>query len=98
MAFVLFNLTTNVVGCDTHELYELDDNDALNEDNTPNVDYLDEIGYDLARDNADMYGLLDSEDEDESGCEPEDPFGYSWEILDKSREELEELYGDILTL
>lgn len=84
MAYVKFKLTTDRVGCDTEEVYEVED--------TSN-EYLDSVGYDLARDNAEMYGIEQQDDD----CE--EPFDWSWEILlNQDKESLEEEYGCIQKL
>lgn len=87
MAFVKFTLSTNYVGTATTEVYEIPDDEA-------NESTLEALGYDLARDNAEMYGI-EAEDD---GCEPEDPFSYNYELLTGTREEIEEDYGCILSL
>lgn len=91
--FVLYDLRTNRVDCDARGVYELDDEEgARNLDGSVNEKYLDEIGWELARDNAEIYGI-DCDDEDE-----EDSVSYSYEILDKTREEVEEEYGNISSI
>lgn len=99
MAFVLFHLTTDTVGTDTDDVYDLPDEDVYNEDGTVNEDYLDDLGSDLAFENADSYGLLDEED-DEDDCDVEEDagYGYTYTILDGTKEEIEEEYGDISNL
>lgn len=86
---VLFKLRTDRVGCDTDEVYEIEDKYASNEDGTLNETYLNEVGYDLARDNAEMYGVQQDEEIEE------EPFSYLFEVLECSREEAEELYGEV---
>lgn len=101
MAFVLFHLTTDTIGTDAYNVYDLPDEDVYNEDGTVNEDYLDDLGNDLAFENADSYGLLDldeEDDEDDCGIEPDAGYGYSYTILDGTREEIEEEYGDIYNL
>ena len=56
MAFVLFHLTTDTVGTDAYNVYDLPDENVYNEDGTVNEDYLDDLGNDLAFENADSYG------------------------------------------
>lgn len=99
MAFVLFHLTTDTVGTDAYNVYDLPDEDVYNEDGTINEDYLDDLGNDLAVENADSYGLLDEED-DEDDCDVEEDagYGYTYTILDGTKEEIEEEYGGISNL
>ena len=82
--YVLFHLSTNNVGQEKDEVYEVDDTDEK---------YLNEIGHDMAYDNAESYGIeVDGNVEDEA-------FSYSWEIVeDLTREEIIELYGSITRL
>ena len=99
MAFVLFHLTTDTVGTDAYNVYDLPDENVYNEDGTVNEGYLDDLGNDLAFENADSYGLLDEEDdEDDCGIEPDAGYGYTYTILDGTKEEIEEEYGDICNL
>lgn len=99
MAFVLFHLTTDTVGTDADDVYDLPDEDVYNEDGTVNEDYLDDLGNDLAVENADSYGLLDEEDdEDDCDVEKDAGYGYTYTILDGTREEIEEEYGGISNL
>ena len=94
MKFIVFELKTNSVGCDTTEIYEAND-DCFNEDATLNEEYLSDYGYELARDNADSYGLL--EDINDDGCEPEDNFYATFELVEfDTIEEAEEEYGSVL--
>lgn len=83
---VLFHLRTNVIGCDSDEVYEFDTDMS--------DDALYEYGYELAKANAEMYGV--AYQDDDSGCEPEEGFYATYEVLDISREEAEELYGTVL--
>lgn len=91
MVYILFHLRTNRVGYDTDVLYEFQDNEVLNKDKTLDEEYLYEIGYELAADHAEFYGI-ESEDD---GCEPEEPFSFTYERLEGTREELEEEWGCI---
>lgn len=89
--FVKFELTTNRVGCDSTQVYKVADESTSN--------YLDEIGNDLARDNAEMYGIIDEarEEAEEAGFDFEESecYGYSYEILEgMTEEEIVEEYGD----
>ena len=89
--FVKFELTTNRVGCDSTQVYKVPDDSTK--------EYLDEVGDDLARDNADMYGIIDEarEEAEEAGFDFEESecYGYSYEILeDMTEEEVVEEYGD----
>ena len=89
--FIKYELKTNRVGYDDTVVVEFDD--AITEQ------HIEEYGNDLARDNADMYGIIiDAEKEaKENGFEVEysDVYWASYEILDIPREEIEECYGSI---
>lgn len=90
--FVLIKCDTCRVGCSSNEVYEF-------EDGTDN-EVLDTYASELAYENAEMYGILDDEREscEESGVEfyESDCYSYSYEVLDDmTREEIEELYGEI---
>ena len=89
--FVLIKCTTCRVGCDSEMVYEFPDDTTEDE--------LQEYATDTARDNADMYGIIEDEMEeaensyiefDEDSC-----YSGSYEILNKSRDEIEEEYGEI---
>ena len=83
--FIKFRLTTSLVGCDNIVVCKVPDNADL--------DYLAELGNELARDNAESYGVLDdvSDDEDES-----DYFDYSYEFLKgMTEEDIVDEYGHI---
>lgn len=81
--FVLMHLRTNIVGTDVDAVYEFDD--STSDEN------LSEYAHDLASDNAEMYGVEFDEDFDE------EPFEGYWEKLEgKTREEIEEEYGEII--
>ena len=89
--FVEFKLTTNRVGCGVTQVFKVR-GDCTKE-------YLNEVGDDLARDNADMYGILDEarEEAEEAGFDFEESecYGYSYEILEgMTEEEIVEEYGD----
>ena len=89
--FVLIKCDTCRVGTSLEEVYEFDDNTT--------EDQLQEYADDLARDNADSYGIIDDEitESEESGIEFEGGSCY-WatvEVLDNTREEILEEYGDI---
>ena len=93
MKFIVFELKTNSIGCDATEIYQASE-DCFNEDETLNEDYLNEYGYELARDNAESYGLLE---ESNDGCEPEDNFYATFELVEfDTIEEAEEEYGSVL--
>lgn len=81
--FVKMCLRTNRVGCDFDEVYEVDDNYTDEE--------LTEVAHDLARDNAEMYGIFD----DDGDFEDEGNYWGYWERLEGTREEIEEEYGEI---
>ena len=89
--FIKYELETNRVGYDDTVVVEFDDNVT--------EEYIEEYGNDLARDNADMYGIIiDAEEEaKENGFEVEysDVYWASYEILDIPREEIEECCGSI---
>lgn len=76
--YVLFKVSTDIVGQENEDVYAVDNTDE---------DYLDSVGYDLSKDNAESFGIED-----------EEQFHYSWEILDKTREEIEEEYGEVLNV
>ena len=92
MVYILFHLSTNMVGCDTDDVYAIPEKDALLEDGSLNENYLNEIGYEMARDYAESYGI-EKESDDE-----EDPFDFSFERVEGSVSEIESEYGDILNL
>ena len=48
---------------------------------------LEDLCYDLARDNAEMHGLY-----------MDDSFSYTYEKLDLDESEIKELYGDVLVI
>lgn len=68
-------------------------------DDNVTEEHIEEYGNDLARDNADMYGIIkDAEGEvEENGFEVEysDVYWATYERLDIPREEIEECYGSI---
>lgn len=79
--FIKFVLTTSLVGCDNIVVCKVPDNADL--------DYLAELGNELARDNAESYGVLDDEDES-------DYFDYSYEFLkDMTEKDIVDEYGHI---
>ena len=90
--FVLFNLSTYRAGCDVHEVYEFPDGTSEQEIN----DYGDNLAYD----NAEMHGVFDEarEDCEESGLEFDEGEYYSssYEVLNMTREEIEEEYGEVV--
>lgn len=89
--FVLIKCTTCRVGCDNEQVYEFEDSITEEELQT----YADEC----AKDNADMYGIIEDEMEaaEDSGFEFEECQCYegSYEILNMTKEEIEEEYGEI---
>lgn len=87
--FVLIKCTTCRVGCDSEMVYEFPDDTTEYE--------LQEYATDTARDNADMYGIIEDEiEEAENSCIDEDScYSGSYEILNKSKDEIEEEYGEI---
>lgn len=88
LVFVLFRLRTSIVGCDVNEVYEFDEESGvLCPDGTINDEYLSEVGYDLARDNAEINGVDDDSDES---------FSFTFEILNDTRENIIDEYGEIM--
>lgn len=89
--FVLIKCDTCRVGTSLEEVYEFDDDTT--------EDQLQEYADDLARDNADSYGIIDDEiTESEESCiefEEESCYWATVEILDNTREEILDEYGDI---
>lgn len=89
--FVLIKCTTCRVGCDSNTVYEFPDDTTEDE--------LQAYATDEARDNADMYGIIEDEMEEaeNSGIEFDEELCYNgdYEILNKSRDEIEEEYGEI---
>ena len=89
--FVLIKCTTCRVGCDSETVYEFPDDTT--------EDGLQEYATDAARDNADMYGIIEDEiEEAENSCiefDEDSCYSGSYEILNKSRSEIEEEYGEI---
>lgn len=92
--FVLIKCDTWYEGCSSTEVYEFADG--------TDEEALDAYANELAREDAEMYGIFDDEQEacDEAGIEfnESDCYSYSYEILkDMTREEIEEQYGEILS-
>lgn len=89
---VLIKCTTNRVGCDTENVYRFDD-DSKDE-------YIQEYANDLARDNAESYGIFDEEREncDDSGIEfiEDEHYSATYEKLDMTDAEAIEEYGEIM--
>lgn len=89
--FVLIKCTTCRVGYDESAVYEFPDNTTDDE--------LQAYATDCARDNADMYGIIEDEmEEAENSCiefEEDSCYSGSYEILNKSRDEIIEEYGEI---
>lgn len=83
--FVKILMSTTYVGMDSEVVYEAPDD--ISEET------LNDCAHDLARDNAESYGILDGvEDEEEY-------FSGSWEVLENmTREEIENEYGSISKL
>jgi hypothetical protein len=81
--YVLFSFGTGYVGEEAHEVYEFDDNTS--------EDSISDYGYELACQHAESYGHYEGEDEDGVEFEPE----MDWQILDETRDEIEDLYGEI---
>lgn len=77
-SYVLFKLSTDTVGQDNEAIYEVDSTEE---------DYLNDLGYEFSKDNAESFGVED-----------EEQFHYSFEILDMTREEIIEEYGEILNV
>lgn len=89
---VLIKCTTNRVGCDTEDVYRFDDN-ATDE-------YIQEYADNLARDNAESYGILDEEREncEADGIEfiEDEHYSATYEKLDMTETEAIEEYGEIM--
>jgi hypothetical protein len=89
--YVLIKCETSRVGCDSENVYEFPDHFTDDEINTYANEY--------ARDNAEMYGIIEDEEEscNEAGIEFEEDSCYraTIKVLDMTREEIEEEYGDI---
>lgn len=89
---VLIKCTTNRVGCDTENVYRFDD-DSTDE-------YIQECADDLARDNAESYGILDEEREycEANGIEfiEDEHYSATCEKLDMTDAEAIEEYGEIM--
>ena len=93
MKFIVFELKTNQVGCDDTNIYKANDS-CFNEDGSLNEKYLSEYGYELARDNAEMYGLLD--EALSNGLDEEECYYVSFKLVEfNSVEEAEEEYGSV---
>lgn len=86
--FVVFNLETNVVNCSDTKCFLITEK-CFNEDGSLNEEYISNYGNMLARDNAEMHGLLDDEDAD-------DCFYFTYKIVEfDSIEEAEKEYGSV---
>lgn len=89
--FVLIKCDTSRVGCDCESVYEFPDDTT--------EDQLQEYATDCAKDNAEMYGIIEDAEEEaeESGIEfvEDEHYSGSFEILNKSRDEIIEEYGEI---
>lgn len=93
MRVVVYNLETDRVGCSDTQVYRWNPVFCENNDGSINEDYLRDYGYQLARDNAEMYGILDEDD----GCDPEEKFYETHEIINfATEEEAIEAYDEIL--
>lgn len=90
--FVLIKCDTCRVGTSLEEVYEFDDDTT--------EDQLQEYADDLARDNADSYGIIDEEREEaeDSGIEfiEDECYNGSYEILDMTYDEALDEYGEVL--
>ena len=89
--YVLIKCKTCRTGCDSEEVYEFPDHFTDDE--------IESYANECARDNAEMYGIIEDEeaDADEAGIEFEECNCY-WavtKVLNMTREEIEEEYGDI---
>ena len=75
---VLFKLSTNLCGQESEEVYRFKDDASF--------EYIEEYGYELARNNAEMFGNDGDDDE----------YFMEYEVLeDMSEEEIVENYGEI---
>lgn len=87
MYFVKFNMyVASACGCDDSAVFAFSAKTVEKEDGTLNEDYLDDFGFELARENYESY-FEDVEDEED--------FSSSWEVLEGTEEEIEEDYGEI---
>lgn len=89
--YVLIKCDTCRVGTSSEEVYEFDDDTTEYQ--------LQEYANDLARDNADSYGIIEDEmaESEENGIEFEEESCY-WatvEVLNNTREEILDEYGNI---
>ena len=89
--FVKFELTTNSVGCDATLVYKVADESTS--------EYLDELGNDLAKDNAEMYGIIDEarEEAEEEGFDfiESECYEYNYEVLEgMTEDDIIAEYGD----
>lgn len=89
---VLIRCTTDRVGCDTENVYEFDDDST--------EEYLQEYANDCARDNAELYDIINQAREEAENCNIEfdecDCYCGKYEILDMTKEEVIDIYGEIL--
>jgi hypothetical protein len=92
MKFILYNLKTNYTNCDETRLYQVEDF-CFDDDGSLDENYLCDYGLELARDNAETYGLLDEMDDDDDECD------YFWEehklVEYNTKEDALEEYGTI---
>lgn len=81
--FVLFHLGVKNISQEEDTVYEVDSTDE---------DYLNKLGSRLAKENAQLFGVSFENDEEE-------PYSYSWEILeDMTEEEIKSKYGEIISV
>lgn len=81
--FVLFHLGVKNISQEEDTVYEVDCTDD---------DYLNKLGSRLAKENAQLFGVSFENDEEE-------PYSYSWEILeDMTEEEIKSKYGEIISV
>lgn len=93
--FVLLEYGFGRAGCDESCVYEFDD--------TSDADYIEDYAYEVAVDHAQSYGEVVDMDEldgeyDDSDYDAIDlaDIWSTFEVLDLTREEIEEYFGDIV--
>lgn len=77
-SYVLFKISTSINNQEVENAYEVETTDS---------EYLDSVGYDIAKANVEALGVED-----------EEQLYSDWMILDKTREEIEEEYGEVLNV
>lgn len=77
-SYVLFKISTSINNQEVENAYEVETTDS---------EYLDSVGYDIAKANVEALGVED-----------EEQLYSDWMILDKTREEVIEEYGEVLNV